>query len=332
MLAAGAVAAFFVVLAFWVLLQSFDMGWTVCPGFACPKNSCFCADCDLGRIIYIRWTDGHWQWQNFYCEIIGLSLNRCFFSSLGNLLWLVMASRLVLSTLRDCRQDPAHVFFIVTPCMLGSTSAIPVWNLFLSRWLFVFTVFVIYDSINIFLLASSMSIMFRLASLQEPKDCGLSHFDMLSREFPHSFLPIAAIGVLCVSCWVNSTADFDAKFFERENKFYSLCLILDLLSSAVAYSLAGGISTKYTCALRSKMQRVAWQLLGANLFWFVFRWGNWLYMCHYYSDTRTKEDFLMTQVERLTLWLILWLIKVFTMHYVQLNELPSRLGIRDLDA
>lgn len=153
---------------------------------------------------------------------------------------------------------------------------------------------------------------------------------MLSRQFLRSFLPAAMLGEFCVMLLTKSTKSFE-EFFEQENKFYLLYLMLGLLLSCIAWRLVGGISAKYNRDLRLKMKRVVWYLLIGKIVWSVFRCLHWLGICHHFTTLASKYNLVIVQMERLALLWLLCLIRDFTVHYTQLNELPSLLGIRDLN-
>ena len=328
MLAAGVLAAILVIFIFWLLLQSIDMGCTVQSsrhGVGCPEGSCFCTDCDLCK-IYLD--ERHWQ--EFSCQMLGLPLNRCRLTLLANAGWLVAASKLGWQTCRKCGRDPGQLLLVVVPCVLSATSAVPLWQIYVSLSWKVFTVAVMYNVINTCLLASSMSIVLRLASLQQKQRCCGRAFDMLSRQFLRSFLPAAMLGEFCVMLLTKSTKSFE-EFFEQENKFYLLYLMLGLLLSWIAWRLVCGISAKYNRDLRLKMKRVVWYLLIGKIVWSVFRCLHWLGICHHFTTLTSKYNLVIVQMERLALLWLLCLIRDFTVHYTQLNELPSRLGIRDLN-
>ena len=130
MLAAGVLAAILVIFIFWLLLQSIDMGCTVQSsrhGVGCPEDSCFCTDCDLCK-IYLD--ERHWQ--EFSCQMLGLPLNRCRLTLLANAGWLVAASKLGWQTCRKCGRDPGQLLLVVVPCVLSATSAVPLWQIYVS--------------------------------------------------------------------------------------------------------------------------------------------------------------------------------------------------------
>ena len=294
-------------------------------GVGCPDDSCFCTDCDLCKLLDER----HWQVQQFSCQMLGLPLNRCWLTLFANAVWLVATSNLGWQTCRKCGRDPGQLLLVVFPCVLSATSAVPMWQILMSLSWKVFTIAVIYNVINTCLLASSMSIVLRLALLQQkPRCCGRA-FDMLASLFWGSFLTVVMIGVFRVMLLTKSTKSFE-EIFEQENKFYLLYLMLGLLLSLIAWRLVRGISAKYNRKFRLKMKRAVGYLLVVKIVWSVFRCLHWLGICHHFSTLASKYNLLIAQMERLALLSILCLIRDFTVQYTQLNELPFRLGMRDL--
>ena len=326
-LGCGLLAAIFLLWIFQLLLQSIDMKrtvvWNSCSDRACLKDSCFC-DCDLGHIVFARR-----EWKDFGCEIFGLQMNRCWITCLGNLLWLGATSRLGWLTYQDCKGDPGQLFLLIMPCVLSSTFAIPLWNAVLSRSNSARTVAGMYNIINTCLLASSMSIVMRLASMQQKQRCCGRAFDMLARQFLWSFWPTAVFGELCVMLQTKSTALFIE--YEQENKFYLLYMVLGLLLSWTAWKL-GFTATIYDSTLRVKMKRVLCELVLVKLIWFLSKCCQWYSTCYHCDHSFAKTyHWWMFQVERLALLKILQLMRRFEVHYAQFNELPNRRGIRDLN-
>ena len=330
MFATGVLAAIIVTLLFGILLRSIDMRCTVISGrhsAGCPGNSCFCTDCDPCN-MYLAERD--WEWKHFGCSILGLPLNRCWLAFSLNLWWLGATSRLGWLTLRACQRDRGQLVPVVIACSLSATSAISLWQTFLSQSAKLIVNSLKYNVINTCLLASSMSIVLRLSSLQPEQPCCGRAFDMLSRQFLRSFWPTAVLGELCVMLLTRSTESFE-EFIEQENKFYLLYLMLGLLFSWVAWRLALGISSKYSSNQGFKLKGVVWQLLIVKTVWCTCRCLHWLLTCHNLGTLTNKYNLAMVLIERLAVLEILRLIKHFSTLYAQLKQVPFLVDIRPLD-
>lgn len=318
MLATGVLAAILVILMFWILLRSIDMRCTVNSGrhsAGCPGNSCFCTDCDPCN-MYLA--ERHWQWQHFGCHILGVPLNRCWLAFLVNMWWLGATSRLGWLTCRECERD-GQLLLVVIPCFLSAMSAISLWHNFLSQNAKLIANSWKYNIINTCLLASSISMVLRLASLQQKQRCCGRAFDMLSRQFLRSFFPAAAIGELWVMFLSRCTESFE-EFIEQENKFYLLYLVLGLIFSIMAWKLAAVISDKYNRRIRFKVKRVVRQLLMVKMVWCTCRCLHWLLTCHHCTTLTNKYNLLMILIERSAVLQILRLMKDFMVLYAHLNQ------------
>ncbi|CAK9001697.1 unnamed protein product [Durusdinium trenchii] len=322
MLATGVLAATVVIVMFWILLQYVDMTCTVRSGrhtSGCPDNSCFCSDCDPCN-MYLA--DRHeWQWQHFHCDFFGVPLNRCWLALIMKVWWMGASSRLGWITLRHSGSDPGQLLLVVIACGLSVASGISLQPGWLSQSTKLIMNSLKYNIINTCLLASSICIVFRSASLQPQLGCCGRAFDILSRQLLRSFFPAALLGESCILVLARSRESAE-EYIEQENKFYFLYLVLGVFFSWVAWRLARGTSPNYNGRVRLKLKGVVWRLLIVKMIWCTCRCLHWLLTCNDLRTLPDKYNLLMILVERLAALEVLQLIQRFMVLYTQLDQLP----------
>ena len=322
MLATGGLAAFVVVLIFWALLESIDMRCTVRSGrysAGCPQNSCFCTDCDPCNLYLAERTS--WEWHRFGCSLLGLRLNRCWIAFFVNIGWLGATTRLGWLALRALGQDRGQLMLVVMASCLNATSAISLPTACLSRSTKLMLVSLKYNICNTCLLASSISVVLRLVSLQQGQGCCGRAFDLLYRQFLRSFVPTALLGELCTMLLARSTESTE-EFVEQQNKFYLMYLLLGLLLGGIGWRCAQGISG-CNHREREQLKRLVWRLFVVKLVWCTCRSFHWLLTCGNVCELMDKYNLLMILVERMAVLQILRMNKDFAEVFHQVRTSPN---------